>query len=188
MQELAGLSSEARELALTRFRLLQPHLEAGRELRSVAAEAEVSFRTLQRWVAQYRRSGLVTLARKVRGDQGGRRTVSSKIKEAIEGLALERPPLPVTSIYRQVCQLARTAGETAPSYWVVRNVVGQLPKSLLMLAHQGVKAYSESFDLVHRREAAKPNAIWQGRPCAARHPARTRRRDHRASLANDCDG
>lgn len=60
-------------MALTRFRLLQPHLEAGRELRSVAAEAEVSFRTLQCWVAQYRRSGLVALARKARGDQGGRR-------------------------------------------------------------------------------------------------------------------
>jgi len=112
-------------------------------------------------VAQYRRSGLVALARKARGDEGGRRTVSFKIKEAIEGLALERPPLPVTSIYRQVCQFATATGETAPSYWVVRNVVGQLPKSLLTLAHEGVKAYSESFDLVHRREAAKPNAIWQ---------------------------
>jgi transposase-like protein len=107
MQDLAGLSSEARELALTRFRLLQPHLERGCELRSVAAQAEVSFRTLQRWVAQYRRSGLVALARKARGDQGGRRTVSSQIKEAIERLALERPPLPVTSIYRQVCSSRR---------------------------------------------------------------------------------
>ena len=33
MQDMAELSSEARELALTRFRLLQPHLEQGRELR-----------------------------------------------------------------------------------------------------------------------------------------------------------
>lgn len=70
----------------------------------------------------------MALARKARGDQGGRRTVSSKIKEAIEGLALERPPLPVTSIYRQVCQFARFTGETAPSYWVVCDVVRQLPK------------------------------------------------------------
>ena len=161
MPDVAELSSEARELALTRFRLLQPHLEQGRELRSVAGEADVSFRTLQRWVSQYRRLGLVALARKRRGDQGGRRTVSPKIREAIEGLALERPPLPVTSIYRQVCQFAKTTGDTVPSYWVVRDVVLQLPKSLLTLAHHGVKAYCESFDLVHRREAAKPNAIWQ---------------------------
>jgi len=29
------------------------------------------------------------------------------------------------------------------------------------LAHRGNKACSEGFDLVHRREASKPNAIWQ---------------------------
>jgi putative transposase len=161
MQELAELSAEARELALTRFRLLQPHLEDGQELRTVAAEAEVSFRTLQRWVAQYRSSGLAALARKGRQDRGGRRTVSPKIKEAIEGLALERPSLPITSVYRQVSQFAKTLGEPAPGYWVVRDLVRKLPASLLMLAHQGSKAYSESFDLVHRREAAKPNAVWQ---------------------------
>jgi putative transposase len=27
--------------------------------------------------------------------------------------------------------------------------------------HQGSKAYSEGYDLVHRREAARSNAIWQ---------------------------
>jgi len=30
-----------------------------------------------------------------------------------------------------------------------------------MLAHRGNKAYSEGFDLVHRREALKSNSIWQ---------------------------
>lgn len=44
---------------------------------------------------------------------------------------------------------------------MVRDLVRHLPASLLTLAHQGTKAYSESFDLVHRREATKPNAIWQ---------------------------
>jgi putative transposase len=81
MQELSGLSAEARELALLRFRLLEPHLERGRELRSVADGAGVSFRTLQRWVAQYRRSGLAALARKSRADRGERRAVSPKIRE-----------------------------------------------------------------------------------------------------------
>jgi putative transposase len=37
-----------------------------------------------------------------------------------------------------------------------------LPKcGLLTLAHQGSKAYSEGYDLVHRREAARSNAIWR---------------------------
>lgn len=30
-----------------------------------------------------------------------------------------------------------------------------------MSAYEGTKAYSEAFDLVHRREASGPNAIWQ---------------------------
>jgi len=93
---------EARELALGRFRLLAPHLEGERTLRSVADEAGLPFRTAQRWVERYRRFGLAALTRKGRTDEGGRRIVSARMIEAIEGLALERPPLPVTSIYRQV--------------------------------------------------------------------------------------
>jgi hypothetical protein len=38
------------------------------------------------------------------------------------------------------------------------QVVRELPESLLTLAHKGDKAYRESFDLVHRHEAQKPNA------------------------------
>jgi putative transposase len=30
-----------------------------------------------------------------------------------------------------------------------------------MLAHEGSKAYGETFELIHRREADRPNAIWQ---------------------------
>jgi putative transposase len=76
-------------------------------------------------------------------------------------LALERPPLPITAIYRQVKLFADSIGETGPSYPAVHRIVRKLPASLLMLAHEGSKAYSESFDLVHRREALGPNAIWQ---------------------------
>jgi putative transposase len=116
---------------------------------------------VQRWAAQYRRFGLVALARKMRGDSGVRRAVTTNLKAAIEGLALERPPLPITSIYRQVKRFAASTGESSPSYWTVYRVVRDLPEGLLMLAHRGSKAYSESFDLVHRREASKSNAVWQ---------------------------
>jgi putative transposase len=85
------LSEEDREVALTRFRLLEPHLQNGRELRSVATGAGVSFRTLQRWVAAYRRSGLTALVRKSRADRGERRVISPRLREAVEGLALESP-------------------------------------------------------------------------------------------------
>jgi putative transposase len=44
---------------------------------------------------------------------------------------------------------------------MVYDLIRELPVSLLTLAHQGPKVYSEFFDLVYRREAAKPNDIWQ---------------------------
>jgi putative transposase len=101
------------------------------------------------------------VSRKSRTDQGERRIASAQLIEAIEGLALERPPLPISSIHRQACAMAETLKERTPSYWVVRRIVRSLPSGLLMLAHRGNKAYGEGFDLVHRREALKPNSIWQ---------------------------
>jgi len=109
----------------------------------------------------YRKDGLVALARKSRTDQGGRRLASTQLIEAIEGLALERPPLPISSIHRQASAMAETLQEHKPSYAVVRRIVRSLPAGLLILAHRGNKVYSEGFDLVHRREALKPNSIWQ---------------------------
>ena len=161
MDQLAGLTDEARTLALDRFRLLQPHLEENRPLRLVAAAAGIPLRTAQHWVEKYQQFGLAALARRKRADSGEHRAVSVKIREAIEGLALQKPPLPIAALYRQVRQLSQDLGEEPPSYWVVYRIVRSLPADLLTLAHQGTKAYREAFELVHRREADGPNAIWQ---------------------------
>jgi len=161
MDKLAGLPESVRKLALDRFRLLQPHLEQNRPLRPVAINAGIPYRTAQRWVMRYQQFGLAALVRKTRADTGERRAVSVKIREAIEGLALQKPPLPIAALYRQVQRFARDLGERVPCYGVVYSIVRRLPADLLTLAHQGTKAYSEAFDLVHRREAAGPNAIWQ---------------------------
>ncbi len=109
----------------------------------------------------YREHGLAGLARPDRADPGTRRVLSLKIREVIEGLALERPPLSIQSVCRQVSQYAESIGEAKPSYWMVRQVMRELPAALLSLAHAGGKAYSDSYDLVHRREASRPNAVWQ---------------------------
>ena len=74
-----GLAEEARKLALDRFRLIHPHLEQNQSLQSVACQAGIPYRPLQRWVSQYRLFGLVALARKRREDRGERRVVSAKI-------------------------------------------------------------------------------------------------------------
>jgi putative transposase len=65
---LAGVSEEARKLALERFRLLQPHLENNEPLTSVAQAAGIPYRTAHRLVSEYRRSGLAALVRKKRAD------------------------------------------------------------------------------------------------------------------------
>ena len=57
--------------------------------------------------------------------------------------------------------IARQRNEKVPSYAVVYDIVRRLPDDLVMLAHEGAKAYGDSFELVHRREAEQPNAIWQ---------------------------
>ena len=136
MQDLTELPAASRELALSRFRFLEPHLEQRRSLSEVAAEAGIPSRTARRWLSQYRQDGLQGLARKGRQDRGKRRAVSPKVREVIEGLALERPPLPLRSIHRQVSEFAERTGEPSPSYWMVRDLVAALPAGLLTLAHQ----------------------------------------------------
>lgn len=161
MTSLAELSVEERAVAQERFELLEPHLRGGRELRSVAEHSHVSFRTLQRWVAGYKRDGLPGLLRRTRVDRGGRRAISTRLREAVEGLALERPPLPLSSVHRQVTHFAQLIGEAPPSYWVVRDIVLGIPKDLQTLAQHGPRRFGELYDLVHRREASAPNAVWQ---------------------------
>jgi len=90
MVELTGLLEKQRKLALDRFRLLKPHLEENHSLKSIALSAVISYRTAHRWVTQYRRFGLAALVRKNRRDCSKRRAVSPKIKEVIEGLALQK--------------------------------------------------------------------------------------------------
>ncbi len=161
MDQLASLSEADRQLALERFHLLRPHLEQGRPLSQVALEGGIAYRTAQRWVALYRLSGLAALVRRPRSDRGKRRRLSGRMQQLVEGLALQKPPLPITALYRQVARVAREQGEPEPSYGVVYDIVRGLPDDLVTLAHEGGKAYGDAFELVHRREAEGPNAIWQ---------------------------
>jgi putative transposase len=161
MIALASLSESARKVALDRFRLLQPHLEEKRPLRMVARDARIGYRTAQRWVMRYRKCGLVGLARDDRSDRGRRRAITPALKDILEALALQKPPMPIAALHRQLCRIAVERGQPAPSYKAVYRVVRHLPADLVMLAHEGSKAYRDAFELVHRREADRPNAIWQ---------------------------
>jgi putative transposase len=157
---LTGLAARDRARALDRFRVLRPHLDDGVPLAAVARTAGVPLRTLERWTQRYRTRGLVGLAHAPRADRG-RRRFPAEVIGLIEGLALRRPPPTAAAIHRQLLGIAAQQGWPAPSYRTVCAVVHALDPGLVTLAHDGTKAYRERFDLVHRREADGPNAIWQ---------------------------
>jgi len=157
---LVRLPEAQRTVALARFTLLKPHLEDRIPLIHVAAAAGVPLRTAQRWLARYRADGLAGLARQPRRDQGHRR-LPEELCLLVEGLALRRPAPSIAAVHRLVAEVARAHGWPAPSYGRVYDIVRSLDPALVTLAHEGAKRYREVFDLVHRREAARPNDIWQ---------------------------
>jgi len=157
---LSDLSETERALAFERFDLLRPALEEGVPLARVARERGIALRTARRWAGQYRRDGLAGLARQGRSDRGKRR-LSDTLRQGIEGLALKKPPLSAASIHREIVTLAGRLGESPPGYSSVYAVIRELDPALITLAHEGTKAYSEAFDLIHRHEATAPNAVWQ---------------------------
>jgi len=158
---LTSLTEHQRKLALARFELLRSHLEEGRPLVEVWSGQTASFRTAQRWVSAYHARGLSGLVRKGRADRGHRRQISPELQTVAEGLALRRPPWPIAAIERELKVLAEARGEPAPSYTVIYSVVRDLSPSLISLGREGTKRYRNRFDLVHRREADRPNEVWQ---------------------------
>lgn len=129
-------------------------------LSAAAVEVDVPLRTAERWLERYRVGGLAGLAAKPRADRGNRRTPTDLVK-LTEGLALRRPALPIAHIHRQVTALARSRGWPVPSYATVYAIVRALDPGLMTLAHDGPAGYRDRFELVYRREAEAPNAVWQ---------------------------
>jgi putative transposase len=60
-----------------------------------------------------------------------------------------------------VRRIAVEHGWDPPGYGTVTAIVRALDPALVTLAHEGRKAYKERFDLLYRREASRPNEIWQ---------------------------
>jgi putative transposase len=157
---LTGLTEQQRAVAMRRFAILRPHLEAGVLLTVAAQEGGVPLRTAQRWLACYQAEGLVGLAPKRRSDRGTRR-LPEELVTLIEGLALRRPKPSTAWVHRQAVQVARRESWPEPSYSTVQAIVAALDPALVTLAHEGQRAYQEAFELLHRHQAERSNALWQ---------------------------
>ncbi len=157
---LATLAEAERERALERFHILKPFLEDGVPLPRIADERGIPLRTLRRWVSRYRSEHLAGLARRPRAD-GGHHRLPAELQRFIEGLALQKPRRSAAAIHRRASEVAEQQGWAEPGYDQVYAIVRGIDPALVSLAHEGTKGYQRAFDLVHRREASRPNEIWQ---------------------------
>lgn len=157
--ESTGLTAAERRQAMSRFEVLRPHLEDGVPLTRAAAAGGIPLRTAQRWLRRYRDSGLAGLVRTERASLG--RRTDPELVRLIEGMALRRPRPSVAAITRRAAEVATAQGWTPVSYNTVRSIVTGLDPGMLTLAHDGATAFRDTYELVYRRRAEYPNAMWQ---------------------------
>ncbi len=158
--KLAELTEVQREQAMVRFTALRPHLDSGVPLPKAARAAGIPVRTARRWLARYRTSGLVGLARLQRSDAGHRK-LSGEIVEVIEGMFLRKPRPSVATIHRRVLAIAKERKWPAPSYSSIHAITCHLDPAMVTLAHDGQAAFRDRFELIYRHRAERPNMIWQ---------------------------
>jgi putative transposase len=130
-------------------------------LTHVARHHGIPLRTVQRWLAQYRCDGFAGLARRRRSDRRQPRGLPPELTQIIEGFALRTPPPTAALVHRQVREVALRKGWPVPNYHRVYRIMKHLDPALVALAHDGSKTYRTTYDLLYRREAESPNALWQ---------------------------
>src|SRR3954452_9846036 len=157
---LAQFDERAHELAWARWQVIAPCVDDGVALTRAAAHADVPISTARRWLAAYRADGLPGLVRAPRSDRGTRRT-RPELVALIEGLALRRPRPSAATIARRVAHVAAERGWAVPSYSTVAAIVVGIDPALLTLAHDGPEAFRDRYELAYRRQAQRPNDVWQ---------------------------
>lgn len=148
-----------------KFQIIKEYTENKVSLLIISQQKNISRSTLYRWLSDYRKSGLDGLEHHQRSDKNKYRKISDELQKAIEGLALRKPKISIAAIYKQACVIAANLKEPKPSYSVIYKILKRLPEDMMVLAHNGNKEYEETFDLLYRREAVRPNAMWQADHC-----------------------
>jgi putative transposase len=150
------LGEAARTLAWRRWEVLAPTVHEQVPLARAGAAAGVPQRTAQRWLSRYRSDGLAGLARAPRGVP----RTHPELVALIEGLAVSTPRYRWPRS-RRVAQIARVRYWAIPSYSTVHEIVTALDPQLMTLAREGAPAWRDRYELVLRRQAERPNQIWQ---------------------------
>ncbi|GAA4393405.1 helix-turn-helix domain-containing protein [Brevibacterium sp. NPDC049920] len=153
-------SASTREnTAAARWQVLRRHVEDGTTLTTLAATEGIGLRTLQRWHAAYRRHGIAGLSPTAPPKR--ERKIHPELLTLIEGLALVKPRLSTAAITRKARAIAEMHGWETVSYSTVRSIVTAMDPGMLTLAHRGSAAYRDTYEIVWRHRAERPNATWQ---------------------------
>jgi transposase InsO family protein len=149
----------------------------------VAAGANVSSRTIKRWLAAYRASNFAALADRVRADKGQSRWFSRHHQAAIlaaylylgdiDRLGLRTSEKPhrgqsVAFVYEQICEQADSLGiakDELPSRETVRLFLSQqISPAMKALARDGQRQYRERMSPYIRRryDDIYANQVWVG--------------------------
>jgi len=148
-------------VALERYQVIKPYLEQDVSLSAIANKNHLNVRTLQRWVVRYNQQGLQGLGKKRRSDLGTYRKVTEQTKELIEGLSLQKQNITTATITRHIKEYCLAHSILPINYYTVRKVVRNIPKDMYTLAKYGDKVYTDTYEMVMRRESQYPNQIWQ---------------------------
>ncbi|WP_394255811.1 Mu transposase C-terminal domain-containing protein [Pseudoclavibacter helvolus] len=146
--------------AAGRWQILRLHVEDQVPLAALARHSGIGLRTLERWHARYRTSGYAGLDIRQRSD-AGRHRLPGELVALIEGLALSKPRPATVTIHRKVSSICDQQDWLVPSYGVVRDIVGALDPGMVTLALEGPASYRDKYELALRRQAERPNAMWQ---------------------------
>ena len=188
MDQLAGLSEEARKLALDRFRLLQPHLEDDRPLNAVAAAA--GFHTERLSVGWHSIGSSVwpLLARKKRADtRQHAEPFRPSSRKPSKGLLCRSRRFRLRRFVGKSARLAKNWARSLPAIGSSIDIVRELARRSCHARprrHEGVQQ--------HIRVGSSARSGWTerhlaGRPHAARHSVDPSGRRDRQAMAHHRD-
>ncbi len=129
LPSLTSYSEEQRQIAMEKYRLIEPYINREKNLKAIAEESGVSKRTLHYWVSKYQQFGLIGLIRKSRTDSGIFK-VENEVQEEIKNLILSHKRNSVTSIHRKICETCKKNNWKQPSYYQVYAISKSLSQGL----------------------------------------------------------
>jgi putative transposase len=148
---LSGVSEEARKVGLERLAIVNEAEEireryrlsvggadgagAVSALTALAASHKISYATLCRWRADFKREGFVGLLPKYGAGRGSR--IDPRIKEAIETEWLQPKKLSQQQVYEIVAQWCAEQLLPAPSYKTVQRIIDKIPAAVATYHRSG---------------------------------------------------